>query len=625
MLDRSIGYHFDAKGRMRKNHPSFWGRHRWLTILMGAFLALVVVAGATLAVIAQHLQPYLRARIVSGLEQRFHTRVELDRFHVALGNGLEGEWGIWATGRGLRIWPPDKKQIGRAVEGGSAPGPLIALDEFRFHVPLRYPPGRNITISRVRLNGLKIDVPPASQRNKASSLSSAPATASLFPVAAYQGSSVARPIVPPSHAGTRPGQFSADDPSVEAAVLASILVKRIDCENAQLILETDKPDKLPLSFAIARVQLKNVTAHRPMEFEAELTNPKPVGVIHAAGSLGPWPADDPGETPIRGRYIFSHADLSTFRGIAGILSSNGNFDGTLRTVAVDGNADVPDFRLTHFGNPEPLHTHFHARVDGTNGDTWLDPVDATLGSSHIVTRGQIVRIRPPGSANAQPYASANLPPLADRGHDIALKVDVDRGRIEDFLRLANRSQVPLLTGTIVLNASLHIPPGAEPVYKRLQADGTFKLDQARFTDQKLQSHILDLSLRGQGRPGAIKTSDAESISSAMEGAFHMAGAVIALPDLQYDVPGAAIQLEGKYPLEGALSFDGTARMQAPVSQMVGGWKGLLLRPADRFFRGEGAGTVVPILIRGPHDAPEFSVDFERLKHSVPETQGQKQP
>jgi AsmA-like C-terminal region len=608
---------------MRKNRPFFWRRHRWLTILTGAFLVVAVGAGAALAVIAQHLQPYLRARLVSGLEQRFHTRVELDRFQVALGNGFEGEWGIWATGRGLRIWPLDQKQVGRGVERGGTPGPLLALDEFRFHVPLRYPPGRNMTISRVRLSGLKIDVPPASQRNETSSIGSAPATARLLPAAAYQASSVARPIVPPSHVGTRRGQPSADDESVEAAVLASILVKRIDCENAQLILETDKPDKLPLSFAISQVQLRNVTAHRPMEFEAELTNPKPVGVIHAAGSLGPWPTDDPGETPIRGRYTFNHADLSTFRGIAGILSSNGNFDGSLRTVAVDGDAEVPDFRLTHFGNPEPLHTHFHARVDGTNGDTWLDAVDATLGSSHILTHGQVVRVRPRDSANAQPYVGANLPPLADSGHDITLKVDVDRGRIEDFLRLANRSQTPLLTGTIVLNASLHIPPGFEPVYRRLQIDGTFKVDQARFTDEKLQSHILDLSLRGQGRPGAIKTSDAGSISSAMEGAFHMAGAVITLPDLQYKVPGAAIQLEGKYPLEGALSFDGTARMQATVSQMVGGWKGLLLRPADRLFRGAGAGTVVPILIRGPHEAPEFSVDFERLKHTSPQTPGQK--
>jgi hypothetical protein len=97
-----------------------------------------------------------------------------------------------------------------------------------------------------------------------------------------------------------------------------------------------------------------------------------------------------------------------------------------------------------------------------------------------------------------------------------------------------------------------------------------------------------------------------------------------LPEIHYDVPGAAIQLQGHYELEGFMHFDGTARMQATVSQMVGGWKGFLLKPADRFFKKEGAGTLVPIQIRGFHDAPEFSVDFNRLKKTSPETPIQKQ-
>ena len=109
----------------------------------------------------------------------------------------------------------------------------------------------------------------------------------------------------------------------------------------------------------------------------------------------------------------------------------------------------------------------------------------------------------------------------------------------------------------------------------------------------------------------------------MEGEFHMADAVITLPEIHYNVPGAAIQLQGHYPLEGFMHFEGTARMQATVSQMVGGWKGWLLKPADRFFKKDGAGTVVPILIRGPHDQPEFSVDFGRMKHSSPERPGSR--
>ena len=67
----------------------------------------------------------------------------------------------------------------------------------------------------------------------------------------------------------------------------------------------------------------------------------------------------------------------------------------LRDLVVDGQTDTPDFKLTHFGTALPLHTAFHAHVDGTNGDTWLQPVNATLGQSHFTAEGQITRV-PPG-------------------------------------------------------------------------------------------------------------------------------------------------------------------------------------------------------------------------------------
>jgi hypothetical protein len=100
----------------------------------------------------------------------------------------------------------------------------------------------------------------------------------------------------------------------------------------------------------------------------------------------------------------------------------------------------------------------------------------------------------------------------------------------------------------------------------------------------------------------------------MHAHFSLASAVVTLPDLDYSVPGAHILLKGTYGLEsGALSFAGTARMDATVSQMVGGWKGLLLKPADRFFRKDGAGTLVPIHVAGTREAPKFGVDLPALK------------
>jgi hypothetical protein len=89
--------------------------------------------------------------------------------------------------------------------------------------------------------------------------------------------------------------------------------------------------------------------------------------------------------------------------------------------------------------------------------------------------------------------------------------------------------------------------------------------------------------------------------------------------LTYTVPGATIQLKGTYGVEGgALDFTGNAKMAATVSEMVGGWKGSLLKPLDRYFQKNGAGTEIPIHIGGTREQPQFEVDFGRMKGSSAE-------
>jgi hypothetical protein len=334
---------------------------------------------------------------------------------------------------------------------------------------------------------------------------------------------------------------------------------------------------------------------------------------------------------VSGNYRFDHADLGGFKGIAGMLNSTGHYLGTLRSIIVDGVTDTPDFQLTKFGTPMPLRTSFHATVDGTDGDTWLDPVDATLGQSHFTARGQIVRMKiadPQSQPGSQSEGSGDsgaeaVSPFRG-GHDIALNINVDRARIEDFLRLTSHSGSPLLTGAVTVKAKLHIPPGAIPVQERLQLAGNFALDKALFTSTKIQDRIKQLSLRGQGRPNDVKTTDPATIDSTMRSDFKMAGGVVTLPNLNYSVPGAVIQLKGTYGMEGgALDFAGSAKLQATVSEMVGGWKGMLLKPADRFFKKNGAGTEVPIRIGGTREDPTFGVEFNRLKTSSPERPGAK--
>jgi hypothetical protein len=588
-----------------KRRAGFWSNHRWLTWLAGGLLLVLIALGVAISVALHRAEPILRAAIVEKLEERFHARVELDSFNVSLVNGL------WAEGKGLRIWPPahhpededlssgtPAQVVGVTVLGTNkagangaaaavAPGPLIKLDEFRFHAPLSYMPGKPIRISVVELKGLVVDVPPKTQ----------------FTQATMAG-------------GPSRGSSSGFGLLNTGAALLRFEVDSIECNGARLTVETSKAGKLPFEFAIAEIKLTGVSEGGSMHFDAELTNPRPPGTIVTSGSMGPWVVDDPGETPVAGDYRFERADLSVFKGIAGILSSTGKYQGVLRDLVVDGETETPDFRLTHFGTALPLETEFHAHVDGMNGDTWLQPVNATLGQSHFIAEGQIVRV----PAGVLPNGTAQ-----PGGHEIALKVNVQRGRIEDFLRLASKSGKPLLTGAMTLKTTLEIPPGMAPVDERMRLNGNFTLDQAAFTSAKIQDYVGQLSLRGQGDAKDAKRGEGTDVRSAMKSDFTMAGGVITLPNLKYTAPGAEIDLKGTYGVQGSiLDFAGIAKTQATISQLVGGWKGALLKPADHLFRKDGAGTEVPIHIDGTPENPKFGIDFDRMKHTSPSSPGQQQ-
>jgi AsmA-like C-terminal region len=563
---------------LHENRTSFRRRHRWLPWLAGSlFLGLSLLA-IVVNIVAHRAEPFVRERVVRELSERFHARVELDVLRLSPGNSLHGEWGIWAEGRGLRIWPPAAAEGADLAQSGPPMQPLIELADFRFHAPLRYRSGSPIHIRLVRLRGLEIRFPPKSR--------------------------IQRALPGAEPAGTT--RNNGDSAGIQ------FQIDTVDCSGAHVEIQTDKPGKLPLEFVISHFKVTDLRPGQPVNFEADLTNPKPPGQILATGSFGPWNTSDPSESPVKGDYRFNRADLSVFKGIAGILHSTGQYQGTLRNMTVDGETDTPDFQLSHFGNKVALHTNFHARVDGTNGDTWLEPVDGTIGQSHFIAQGKVARVLVQGDGGK----------LQSIGHDIALDVTVDRARLEDFLNLASRSSTPILTGDVNLKVLLHIPPGPAPVHDRMTLKGQFALNGAEFTSLKVQSRIRELSLRGQGRPDDLKSADSPPIKSQMQGDFQFGSGLLKLPALTYKVPGADIELHGEYSIgKNLLDFNGIAKLQATVSEAVGGWKGMLLKPADRLFKKDGAGAEIPIYISGPREKPHFGFDSERLTTTHPQSPG----
>ncbi|HZQ22333.1 MAG TPA: AsmA-like C-terminal region-containing protein [Terriglobales bacterium] len=511
-------------------------RVRWI------WLSLLIVAAVFLgaaAYLISHAEPVIHARIVETLSTRFHSRVELTDFHVTLRKGIGVEGG------GLRIFgqfDPNTHQIGMQ--------PLISVKAFSFNTGISSLFRTPMHVNTVRLTGLQVNVPPSQQRKEME--------------------------------------------SIRTKGKMKVIVDELVCDEAQLIINTLNPDKLPLDFAIRNLTLTRLGSELPMRFNATLINPKPVGNIESQGRLGPWQADSPRDTPIDGTYSFSHADLGTIKGIGGMLSSTGRYSGKLDTITVDGETDTPDFRVNISGQPVPLHTDFHATVDGTTGDTHLEPVKARILHSSLVARGYVVKSKDP------------------KGHTIRLDVMINDARIEDLLKLGVRTNPPLMTGDVRLHTNFDLPAGQQDISERLRLRGNFQVSTVHFNNTKIQSKVDALSMRSQGKPKKAADNVPDNVHSELSGTFALKRGVLSFSRMEFTVPGADINLAGIYRLDGAaLDFRGHARMHATLSHMVGGWKSIFLKPVDPFFRKHGAGTELPVKITGTRSNVHFGLDFGR--------------
>ena len=244
----------------------------------------------------------------------------------------------------------------------------------------------------------------------------------------------------------------------------------------------DDPEKLPLHFQLEEVTFHGFSFEHAGQYTALLTNPKPEGIIRSSGSFGPWNTYAPRSTPLSGDYEFADARLNTIKGIGGTLNSTGSFAGVLEHINVTGTTTTPDFQLDLARQPMKLDTRFRAIVDGTNGDTYLEEVDAMLEQTHIVAKGSVTGTR------------------GAKGRTITLDVTAD-GRFEDFLRLAVKAPKAPMRGGIALTTAMVLPPGEIDVPQRLQLKGTFKIRRGQFTSDTVQDKVDELSRRGRGEPG----------------------------------------------------------------------------------------------------------------------------
>ncbi|HLZ92043.1 MAG TPA: AsmA-like C-terminal region-containing protein [Candidatus Acidoferrum sp.] len=498
--------------------------------LLGSCIGLL--AGLLLFIFlgARNIDDRTRQWVIGELSARFDSDVELQSLHVDTTPRMQ------VTGEGLSL----------RYHGRAGVPPLIQIARFSFnlgflgivHVPRH--------IKGVYVENMIITIPPSD------------------------------PNAPPA-------------PPTKSAPVPRLIFNEIVCNDTDLIILPRKTGKPPLDFAIHDLVLKNVGDRKPFDFRGTLTNAKPKGEIATTGTFGPWNAADPAFTPLSGHYNFSGADLDPFAGIGGTLSSTGDYTGHLNQIEVQGQTDTPNFSLDPIGRPVPLHTEFSATVDGTDGDTYLHPVRATLLHSLIIANGSVIR------AEGQP------------GHIISLNIYAPNARLQDILRLATKSAQPVMTGSVNLKAKMLLSPGKEKVIHRLSLDGDFGVNDAEFASVDVRDKLESLSRHALGKPN---DEDAGSAVTDLLGHFRLDRDLASFPRLSFSIPGAEVRLTGKYHLPTEeLDFQGNLRMRAKLSQTVTGKKSFFLKLADPFFKKDGAGSVVPIRITGTRDAPKFALDL----------------
>jgi len=503
-----------------------------------AFAAVAAVIFIYLLTVPAPLERYLQSRMLLALRQHYNADVQIENLHVTLLPEF------YATADNFVL--PNR--------GGPDLPPLITVKHVTVRAGVLELLRTPVHLSWLRLDGLVIQVTPKRDH----------------PTAA------AAPTQLPK----------------QRSHLANFVIDKVDADNTELYILRKDPKREPMEFQLRRLTLHSAGIGQPMNFSADLTNPTPPGLIETAGHFGPWNFDDPSGTKVDGHYTFHNADLSVFNGISGILSSVGEYRGILHNIVVDGTTDVPDFQLDRGGQPVHLTTQFHAIVDGTNGNTYLQPVNAHFLNTDVTTDGEV----------------ASKP--GEHGKTITLDVDIEQARVQDVLSLAAKSEPALLTGQLKLKAKLVLPPGKDTVLQKMLLNGRFNISDARFTDERMKSAIAGLSRRGQGKPEDTSITD---VPAQFAGNFALGKGTLTFNHLTFEVPGVQAQVKGSYGLAGGdINFVGDVRLTATVSQTMTGSKRVLLAPFDAIFMKHGAGTYLPVAVTGTRQHPEVKLQWKQL-------------
>lgn len=349
----------------------------------------------------------------------------------------------------------------------------------------------------------------------------------------------------------------------------------------------------PLELRINKLALDGLGKNQPISYRATIFNSKPPGEIQSTGRFGPWNPDDPRRTAVTGSYTLRNTNLAFFKAISGTLYSTGRFTGVLDHIEVAGNTDTPNFQVFDTSHTRRLTTEFHAAVDATGGDTFLENVIGHFDRTTVAATGSIT---------------------GENGKLTSVDLFGMDGRIEDLLDLFIKSKRPPMTGSVRFRAHVELPPESEPFIKKLKLVGDFGIGAGKFMNSRTQTNLGKLSESAQKAEKRDYPEDPATVLSNLKGHVVARDGIATLSNLSFSVPGAYARMHGTFSLtDHNVDLHGTLITTGKVSDASSGIKAVLVKVVTPLFKRRASTKVVPFKITGKYQHTTVSLDMGAKK------------